>query len=338
VVVVLLVLLVLLVPATRAPAVAATQEDPETLIKQGVELRRRHDDLRAEGYFRRAYNIARTPRSAAQLGLVEMALKSYAETERYLSEALSTPDGWIDAHRQTIEETLKAARTHLLGVELTGAPADASVTLPGREAVKLPADGKLWLVPGASSVRVEAAGRTSVVVDVSGAAGEMKRVPIKMSVEPSLRAAVTAPPATVPAPAEAAPVATAVAPAARPEAAAPGSALRVAGIVVGAVGVGAAVAGAVVTSMGLSKKQHIEQASTTGTRYDPSDGNWESLRNAGIGLLVAGGVAAAGGVTLYLVGLHEGRSASGAPEESHGAAVSFSAGPGFGWLALRGSF
>ncbi|HEX3695674.1 MAG TPA: hypothetical protein VH374_09815 [Polyangia bacterium] len=45
-----------------ASTAAATQsEDPETLIHQGIELRKKNDDLRAEGYFRRAFELARTP-------------------------------------------------------------------------------------------------------------------------------------------------------------------------------------------------------------------------------------------------------------------------------------
>jgi hypothetical protein len=37
-----------------AASVPARAEDPEALIKQGVELRRRGEDARAEGYIRRA--------------------------------------------------------------------------------------------------------------------------------------------------------------------------------------------------------------------------------------------------------------------------------------------
>jgi hypothetical protein len=53
-------------PFVRA---APPSEDPEVLIRVGNDFRRKGDNKRAEGYLKRAYEIAHTPRSAAQLGL-----------------------------------------------------------------------------------------------------------------------------------------------------------------------------------------------------------------------------------------------------------------------------
>jgi hypothetical protein len=66
-----LLLFVVCVLGTRA---AGAAEDPEALIRQGIELRRAGQDARAEGYFRRTYQLAATSRTAAQLGLCELAV------------------------------------------------------------------------------------------------------------------------------------------------------------------------------------------------------------------------------------------------------------------------
>src|SRR5947208_347598 len=67
----LLVAVVLLRPAT---AIAADAGDAEALIREGVALRRAGSDVRALPLFQKAHEIAHTPRTAAQLGLVEFAL------------------------------------------------------------------------------------------------------------------------------------------------------------------------------------------------------------------------------------------------------------------------
>src|SRR5262249_50805594 len=62
--------------AVAAPA-RAQQGDParaEELIKQANDFRRQGHDERAVPLLREAYQIARTPRTAGQLGLAELAL------------------------------------------------------------------------------------------------------------------------------------------------------------------------------------------------------------------------------------------------------------------------
>src|SRR5512138_3799471 len=72
----------LVVVSLLASSVAmAESEEPEALIRQGIELRRRGDDARAHGYFKRAYELSKTPRAAAQLGLVDQAVGRFAEAD-----------------------------------------------------------------------------------------------------------------------------------------------------------------------------------------------------------------------------------------------------------------
>ncbi|MDB4980822.1 MAG: hypothetical protein JWM82_1574, partial [Myxococcales bacterium] len=53
-------LFVVLALGAWTPFAEAANEDAEGLIRQGIELRRKGDDLRAEGYFKRAYTVAQT--------------------------------------------------------------------------------------------------------------------------------------------------------------------------------------------------------------------------------------------------------------------------------------
>jgi hypothetical protein len=319
---------------------AARAEDPETLIRQGVELRRKGQDARAEGYFRRAYQIAATSRTAAQLGLVELAVGNHADAEQHLSEALSSKDAWINQNRKSLEESRARAREKLVRVVFVSAPEGTSFAIEGGTDVRpLPADATIFLAPGPTTIRLTATGRKPTTVRVEGAAGETRKVTVDMPAPP-VEPLKTAPPPAVPAASEppvASPEATPTPPPATetsappaPEAA-PGRGLRVAGIAVGAAGVGAAIVGGILYAQGNSKKKSIEDAAAGGGDYDPSKGNWESLRNAGVGFMIGGGVAIAGGVGLFIAGKKAGSSE--AP-----ATVSFAPMPGLGVLSYRGSF
>jgi hypothetical protein len=318
-------------------AIAAPSQDPEALIRQGVELRRRGEEVRAEGYFRRAYQLAATPRTAAQLGLVEMAVKEYRESETHLTEALNSRDAWVAEHRQTLEESRANVRKHLLRVEIGSAPKGTTFASEGAEASVLPNDAVIWLAPGvAASIRLEAAGHKSAIINIDGAAGQSRRVAVEMP-------ALVDPPKALPPPTEPSaavaheqpqPPATLTQDATPPPNAArsPGYRLRVAGISVAAVGVAMGAVGGVLLVQGYSKRDSIMTAANSMGKinYNPSDGNWETFRAAGIACLVGGGVAVAGGVGLYILG----RKAA----NEDGASVSFVPGSRFGYLSYRRTF
>jgi hypothetical protein len=322
-------------------------EDPETLIRQGVELRRKGEDARAEGYLLRAYQLAATPRTAAQLGLVELAVKKYLEADAHLGEALRTRDSWVEENRHMLEDCRSSARKHLLRVELTSAPKGTVFAVEGAAAETLPADGVVWLAPGVTTtLQLDAPGFKSAKIRVAGAAGASRRVALDMPalVEPPKAAAAPTQPAPVQpapavfapeqpaaetAPAEAPPTATPATPDGPPV---PGRGLRIAGLTIVGVGVAVSVVGGVVLAKGLSKRDELSTAinSHLTIPYNPADRNWETWRDAGVACLVGGGVAVAGGVGLYLLGRR-------APSEE-GAHVAFVPGPGFGVLSYGGNF
>ncbi|HVZ73732.1 MAG TPA: hypothetical protein VHJ20_15235 [Polyangia bacterium] len=314
----------------------ARAEDPETLIKQGVELRRQGLDSRAEGYFRRAHEIAHTPRTAAQLGLVELAVGEFLEADGHLSEALGSHDAWVNEHRKTLESSRTQARKHLVRVKLTGAPKGTTVTSDAGEAVPLPSDATLSLAAGTTSLHLDAPDHKSASLNVTGAAGDTREMSVDM---PSLLATPAAPVAVavtpVVPPPTATPAAESATPAAEPNPApeapsssTPGRGLRISGLVVGGVGVVADAVGVVLLTQGNSKAADINSSKT----YDSGkDGNYKTLQQAGVGLLVGGSAALVGGAALFLIGRHEGH----AQQEG---SVAFVPGPGFGVLSYGRTF
>jgi hypothetical protein len=83
-------------------------------MRRGIELRNRGDNEAALGEFGRAYELARSPVSAAQLGLVEQALGNWLEAERHLDEAMrASGDAWVARNRAALERAVVVIRQHL---------------------------------------------------------------------------------------------------------------------------------------------------------------------------------------------------------------------------------
>ncbi|HEY2899266.1 MAG TPA: hypothetical protein VGL59_01735 [Polyangia bacterium] len=316
--------------ALASAAAAAPAEDPETLIHQGIELRKKGDDLRAEGYFRRAFELARTPRAAAQLGLVEMALGVFTDADEYLSQALASPDAWVRANNQILRDALDRARTHLLRIQMSGLPVGATIKTPTHSTIALSSDGAFWLPPGETLIHVEAPGYSPFDIKISGNAGEMRQVPVAMaSAQPQATKAV---PALSPLPTDTNDANTiAKTPEVANGPAASSRSLRWGGIGTGTVGIAAAIVGGVVFAQGSTKRDNLQSPTVP---YNRSDDNWKGFETAGVGLLVGGGILMAGGVAMYLIGRRVESPATDAPATS----VSAVAGPGFGVLRLDSHF
>jgi hypothetical protein len=319
----------LAVACSLASSAPARAEDPEALIRLGNELRRAGDDARAEGYISRAYQLARTPRTAAQLGLVELAVHKYLAAQAHLSEALASDDTWVRSHAAELERSRSTARARLVAVEIAGAPAGATLELGEGQPGELGPDATVWLAPGTTSIKVVAAGHRSAVVTVAGKAGERSKVEVQM---PALAKAGTPPPPPAPAPPDApaplsAPALVPAAPASDAGVATRGRALRITGITMAAVGVAAGVAGTALLLTGRSKAN----AYFSTAAYDPSDDDYYTLERAGVATLVGASVFVAGGVAFYAAGAR-------ADAAEAGRSVSLAAGPHFGGVLWRGSF
>jgi hypothetical protein len=277
-------------------AMAQQAEDPEALIREGIELRRQGDDLRAEGYFKRAYQIAHTPRSMAQLGLVELAIGDYMAAELYLTNALAGEDAWIRSYQKTLEDSRLSARGHLMQVVVTDARPGTSAAVEKEPRVELHLDGVLWLNPGPTIVVFEAAGYQPNTMTIRGEPGAIQRITVGFVRSQDASSAGDISVAD-----------------ARPRIQTVDASNRSAsGRQWMGVGIGVCIAGAAVGGLGTallivgnSRRDDIESSSGAMKRYNPSDGDWNSLQHDGIGLMIGGAVALAGGATLILLGHHE---------------------------------
>jgi hypothetical protein len=138
---------------------AAEPGDVEELIRQGVELRLAKKDQLSLPLFQKAYHLAPTPRTAAQLGLVEMALGYRIEAERHLSEAVSSPrDIWVGKNRVTLEQSLARVRAAIGEVMVSGTPEGAEVTVNGNDVGQLPLKMAIRVGEGPTSIEVRARG------------------------------------------------------------------------------------------------------------------------------------------------------------------------------------
>jgi len=303
-------------------AAAGDDPDAEPLIRQGIELRKQGDDTRAEGYLRRAYDLTKIPRAAAQLGLVEYALGAFAKAERHLSEALAADDAWVEAHRPILEDSRAGVRKHLARVEAAGAPPGAAATINGVERINLPADNVLWVAPGAISVQIDSPGHNPVTRSTDVKAGD--HMTLDFHLEPGPPPAL--PVAPSPSIAESATAGPDASSTERSDAATEGRRpLRIAGIATAAGGVALGVAGVVLYEMAGTKVDHIN----SGT-YDNSDLNYKTYNDTGVALMVTGGTAIAAGAALFIVGKLD--------DAPRGAGVSLNVARGGAFASLGGSF
>jgi hypothetical protein len=141
---------------------AAEPSDAETaeeMIRRGNALRRNNQDARALPIFQQAYEISRTPRTAAQLGLAEFALGYWDAAAEHLTEALTSGrNPWVAKNRSALEASLSEAKSHLASVTVGGRPVGAEVLVNGKSVGTLPLDGPVHVNEGRIEMEVRAAG------------------------------------------------------------------------------------------------------------------------------------------------------------------------------------
>src|SRR3954464_3505015 len=141
------------------PAWAGDSAEAEALIRQGVDLRAQKKDERALPLFEKAYQLSRTPRTAGQLGLVEMALGYFVDAEKYLGEAVASPDHpWVAKNLATLKAQLATAKSQIGELCVMGEPAGAEVLVNGKSVGRLPLSAPVRLDKGRVDVQVRAAG------------------------------------------------------------------------------------------------------------------------------------------------------------------------------------
>ena len=176
---------------SASPARAATDaEQAEALIREGVKLRAHDSAPQALPLFEKAYQVSRTPRTAAQLGLCEQDLGYFVEAERYLTEALAAPDHpWVAKNKATLKKSLDTARASIGELALTLSPAGAEVSLNGKPVDKALLGAPLRLGKGPVDVEVRAAGYQPARETVTIAGGKREPRTYALVPEPAKPAA-----------------------------------------------------------------------------------------------------------------------------------------------------
>src|SRR5260221_6790394 len=117
----------------------AADSAEEALIREGIEHRRRQEDAAALPLFQQAYELHHSPRSAAQVGLDEIALGRWIDADRHLEEALAAPsDPWIRKNRTILRQALDNVGRQLGELEILGSPEGAEISVEGEVRGTLP--------------------------------------------------------------------------------------------------------------------------------------------------------------------------------------------------------
>ena len=170
----------------------------EELNRRGVELRKAGDDAGARTVFQEAYDGFRSPRAAAQLGLVEQALGRWEDAEGHVAEGLRAPnDPWIAKYKATLDEALTAIRRHVARIEINGEPAGAEIFVNGRSIGRLPLPRAVTVTIGQVDIECRAPGRRTTVRQLTMGAAQYERVFIRMESEGGASASSTSTTTTV---------------------------------------------------------------------------------------------------------------------------------------------
>jgi hypothetical protein len=230
----------------------------------------------AEALYREAWGLRHTWDVATNLGAIEFDLGKPKEAATYFAVALREfPAGGKAAEREQIKARLALARGQVGTLKVRVNVAGASVTVGDREVGKAPVEDDVFVTPGAVTVTAAAMGYEAATQSVQVAKGGTAEVSLVLR-EPR-RSLV--------------PV-----------------------YVVGGVGAAALVSGAVLLGVGTAKgasakSQHDAVLNGGGScvtgalNYDPScpqisstASTGDTMHDAGVGLLVGAGVAAAAAV------------------------------------------
>lgn len=173
---------------TSAPAIAQEGGNAarvQSLIDEGVAMRRAGDDVGALSRFEAAFALTRSARARAQIALVEQALGRWIDAEAHLLEALGSHEPWIEERRVTLEGQLEVIRSHLGRVQLVGGVRGARVTLDEQPVGSLPINSALWVEPGPVVVEVRADGYLLFRETIETTEGQLTTLRVELVPEPA---------------------------------------------------------------------------------------------------------------------------------------------------------
>ena len=134
---------------------------------RGLDLRRAGRSADALALFRRAYEVAPSPRTLGQMGLVESSLQLWADAEAHLLAVLATPeDAWVHRNRQFLEQARERTKEHMGELLITGPPG-TKVSLGERRVGSLPLAAPVRLAEGDVVISATSDGYKPFSVDLS---------------------------------------------------------------------------------------------------------------------------------------------------------------------------
>ena len=197
------VVIVVLIASASSVGPAWARESADQLIKKGLELRKRGDDLGALPLFDEAYRIAPTPRAAAQRAFCAQALGRWTQVEADLNEALKSPDdAWVKKNRAAIDESLRVTKTKVAVVEVVGEPPGGEVLVNGKAVGRLPLASPVRIEAGEIDVELRADGHRPATKTLRVDGGQYQRVVVRAEpdVAPLSPVPAPTPPSATPAP------------------------------------------------------------------------------------------------------------------------------------------
>lgn len=172
-------------------------KDADALAREGVELRRIGKDAAALPKFEQAYSKSKNAKHLAQTGLCLQAVGRWSEAEEALSTALQdSAHAWIKTNRDILKESLEVAKQHVGGLEVTGSPVGAPVSIDGRNIGTLPLATPLRLSEGPLVLEVRAPAYRPERRELIVQGGQFRRIQIDL--QPQAAALASSKPETLP--------------------------------------------------------------------------------------------------------------------------------------------
>lgn len=173
------------------PAAPSGQDGgTESLLAEGIALRRAGDDRGALELFQKAWQRSRSPRALAQMALAEQALGRWVDAYGHLQQVLANDsDPWIAEYRDVLALAVADVERQLGALEVWCNVDGASVYLDGHRLGRTPLTKPLKLVAGKSVIGVSAPGHFEVTRLVNVDPGDLARVEIQLTPKPAVAAA-----------------------------------------------------------------------------------------------------------------------------------------------------
>jgi hypothetical protein len=151
--------------------------DYESLMRDAVSKRRAGDDIAALKLFQQAYELNKTPKALAQMGLAEQALGRWGAADKHLRQALATggSDPWINKNRAAIGTSLDTIVGHVGQLDVIGQPEGADVRVDGESVGQLPLGHPIVVTAGGVAVEVSARGYLPILRSTTVSVGKLTR-------------------------------------------------------------------------------------------------------------------------------------------------------------------